>query len=62
MEFVYKIGSIQIEFDKKSIILKDQMIDLDGLVIDIAGEYEKSGVLMYAYTKNDERLFHFRAE
>jgi hypothetical protein len=62
MEFVYKNGSINIDSEKKTIILKDQSIDLDGLVIEIPGEYEKSGMLMYAFARNEEKLFHFRAE
>lgn len=35
---------------------------LDGLDIELPGEYEKSGCLMYAFSKNDEKLYHFRTE
>ncbi len=62
MEFTIKNGNIVIDTEKKEIILESQSINLDGLSIEMAGEYEKSGCLMYAFEKNDEKLFHFRAE
>ena len=62
MEFTFKNGNIIILSDKKEIILTPTTVTLDGLDIELPGEYEKSGCLMYAFSKNDERLYHFRTE
>ena len=62
MEFTIKNWNITITSDKKEIILTPEMVTLDGLDIEFPGEYEKSGCLMYAFSKNDEKLYHFRTE
>lgn len=62
MEFTIKNGNITITSDKKEIILTPTSVTLDGLDIELPGEYEKSGCLMYAFSKNDEKLYHFRTE
>lgn len=62
MEFTFKNWNITILSDKKEIILTPTTVTLDGLDIELPGEYEKSGCLMYAFSKNDERLYHFRTE
>lgn len=62
MEFVLKNNTVVINTDKKDIILSEKNISLDGLLIEVPGEYEKSGCLMYSYGKNDEQVYHFRTE
>jgi hypothetical protein len=62
MDFSYKNSILTITSDKKEIILTPETISLDGLSIDLPGEYEKSSILMYAFAKNDEKLYHFRIE
>ncbi len=62
MEFTLKNNNILITSEKKEILLEENRILLDGLDISVPGEYEKSGCLMYAYAKNDEKLYHFRVD
>ena len=62
MEFTIKNWNITITSDKKEIVLTPESVTLDGLAIELPGEYEKSGCLMYAFSKNDEKLYHFRTE
>lgn len=62
MEFTFKDNKITISSDKKEILLMPEIVVLDGLDIALPGEYEKSGCLMYAWRKNDEKLYHFRTE
>lgn len=62
MEFSLKNQILSLETDKKVIVFQESSLMLDGLSIEMAGEYEKSGVLMYAFSRNEEQLFHFRVE
>lgn len=62
MEFTLKNNGLIIDSEKKEIILSPENVMIDGLNIDLPGEYEKSGCLMYAFDRNDERLYHFRTE
>jgi hypothetical protein len=62
MEFSLKNSTIILSSDKKEILLTSETVVLDGLDIALPGEYEKSGCLMYAWQKNDEKLYHFRTE
>lgn len=62
MDFSFKDSHVVITSDKKEILLNLDTINLDGLSIELPGEYEKSGCLMYAWDKNDEKLYHFRTE
>jgi Beta-lactamase superfamily domain len=62
MEFIIKNSTITITSDKKEILLSLASVTLDGLDIELPGEYEKGGCLMYAWEKNDEKLYHFRTE
>lgn len=62
MEFIIKNNTPTIISDKKEISLEADKVVLDGLSIELPGEYEKSGCLMYAFSKNDEKLYHFRVE
>ena len=60
MEFSLKNSTITLSSEKKEILLTPETVVLDGLDIALPGEYEKSGCLMYAWRKNDEKLYHFR--
>ena len=62
MEFIYKNNTVTLVSDKKEINLSPEAVVLDGLSIELPGEYEKSGCLMYSFSKNDEKLYHFRSE
>ena len=62
MDFRFQDNTIIIDSDKKEIQLTPDTVILDGLDIAVPGEYEKSGCLMYAWHKNDEKLYHFRTE
>lgn len=62
MEFTYKDGEIIISSDKKNIILRSESVSLDELNIECAGEYEKSGFLMYVRESNNIRYYYFRVE
>ncbi len=62
MDLSLKNSTITITSDKKEILLTPTTVILDGLDIELPGEYEKSGCLMYAWDKNDEKLYHFRTE
>lgn len=62
MEFIYKNNTVTLISDKKEITLSPEGVTLDGLSIELPGEYEKSGCLMYSFSKNDEKLYHFRSE
>jgi hypothetical protein len=41
MDFLYRNNTLTIESDKKEIVCQSGAIILDGLTIDMAGEYEK---------------------
>ncbi len=62
MEFTLKNNTVIIDTEKKEISLAPDKVILDGLGIELPWEYEKSGCLMYSFSKNDELLYHFRAE
>lgn len=62
MDFTFKNNTITLDTEKKEITLSPLAVILDTLPIDLPGEYEKSGCLMYSFSKNDEQLYHFRAE
>lgn len=62
MEFSYKNNEITVISDKKHIILAEKKIVLDGLDIECAGEYEKSGFLLYARESAGIFYYLFRAE
>lgn len=62
MEFARKNNVICLDSEKKEILLSEEKVTLDSLDIELPGEYEKSGCLMYAFEQNDERLYHFRVE
>lgn len=62
MEFIFKDKAISLNSEKKNISFHHENVNLDGLLIDSAGEYEKSGFLMYAREKDGIRYFSFRVE
>lgn len=62
MDFTFKDNTVTLDSEKKEIILSPDSVMLDTLTIEIPGEYEKSGCLMYAFERNDEKLYHFRTE
>ncbi len=62
MDFQYSGGAIEITTDKKKIVLSADRAELDGLEIDCAGEYEKSGFLLYVREYEGYRYYHFRVE
>lgn len=62
MEFTLKNNTVTIDSEKKEISLSPESVILDTLPIELPGEYEKSGCLMYAFSRNDEKLYHFKTE
>ena len=62
MEFLLKNNALSIESEKKIIELDNQTITLDSMLIEMAGEYEKGGFLLYVHTENDVNYYHFRVE
>ncbi|GAB0174450.1 MAG: hypothetical protein HHAS10_03290 [Candidatus Altimarinota bacterium] len=62
MDFSFKNNQIVIESEKKTILLQNDSLNVDGLIIDVAGEYEKSGFLAYAHESADIRIYQMRVE
>lgn len=62
MEFNRKNNIITIISEKKNIVLDTEKLILDELEIDCAGEYEKSGFLLYVRTNEGLNFYHFRVE
>lgn len=62
MEFALKNNIITLISEKREISLSREKVVLDGLDIEVAGEYEKSGCLMYAFARDNEQIYHFRVE
>lgn len=62
MEFIYKNNTLSIESEKKSIEITPEALILDGMRVDMAGEYEKGGFLLYVHRENGVLISHFRAE
>ncbi len=62
MEFTLKNTTVIIDTEKKEISLSPDGVILDTLPIELPWEYEKSGCLMYSFSKNEEQCYHFRAE
>lgn len=61
MEFSLKNDGVIVTSEKKTIELMPSYVSVDGLSITSAGEYEKSGFLLYAY-ENEYRYYTLRAE
>ncbi|MDD2693487.1 MAG: hypothetical protein PHY14_00975 [Candidatus Gracilibacteria bacterium] len=62
MEFLYKNNALTIESDKKIIEIASSSLVLDGMSVDIPGEYEKGGFLLYVHAENGVNYYHFRVE
>ena len=62
MDFIFKNNFVSIESEKKVIVFGWDYIDVDGLRIDMAGEYEKWGFLAYAHEFADVRIYQMRIE
>ena len=62
MEFFYKNNILSLESDKKTITFLSSSIEVDGLILDMAGEYEKGGFLAYAHEQNSLRVYQLRIE
>ena len=62
MDFFYKNNTLSIESDKKVIQCLPNQVNLDGLSLEMAGEYEKWGFLAYAYEENESRIFQITIE
>lgn len=62
MEFLLKNSILTIESEKKTIEFTPTDLILDGMPIEIAGEYEKWGFLLYVQSENGMNYYHFRVE
>ncbi len=62
MEFLYKNKALTIESEKKTIEFTQTHLILDGMPIEMAGEYEKWGFLLYVQSENGVMFHHFRVE
>jgi hypothetical protein len=62
MEFFYKNNTLSLESDKKTITFLSSSVEVDGLVLDMSGEYEKGGFLAYAHEQNGVRIYQLRIE
>lgn len=62
MEFLVQNGAINIVSDKKNTILDNEKVSIDEMVIDCAGEYEKSGILLYVNKWDNQWMYYFRIE
>ena len=62
MDFIYRNNTLTIESEKKEIMLNTGSVVLDGLTIEMPGEYEKWGFLAYAHSEQDALLVEMRIE
>jgi hypothetical protein len=62
MDFTTKNNILAIESEKKAISLQPDFVDIDGLKVEMAWEYEKSGFLAYAHEASDLRIYQMRIE
>jgi hypothetical protein len=62
MDFYKSNNNVAISSDKKEIILGSNMINVDGMVIDFPGEYEKSGILIQVKEENEKLYFTLQVE
>lgn len=62
MDFIYKNNTLTIDSEKKEITLSENSVTLDGLSLEMPGEYEKWGFLAYAITDTDTLIVEMRVE
>ncbi|MDD2565542.1 MAG: hypothetical protein PHZ26_03040 [Candidatus Gracilibacteria bacterium] len=60
MDITKKGNAIIVSGDKKDISFEDGIVNLDGLVLDFPGEYEKSGIMAHAIEKGEKLIFQIR--
>lgn len=62
MDFLFKNNALLVESDKKTIQFSLESVDLDGLSLEMAGEYEKGGFLAYVHEENESLIFQITIE
>lgn len=62
MEIIENNAHIEITSEKKSIVLADEAIQVDGMNIDFPGEYEKSEILIHAAEFGNSIVYELRIE
>ncbi len=62
MDFFYRNNILSIESDKKTIEFLSESVVLDGLTLDMTGEYEKWGFLAYTHEEDELLIFHITIE
>ena len=62
MDFLYRNNTLSIESDKKTIQFSSESVDIDGLMLEMAGEYEKWGFLAYVHEENESLIFQVTIE
>lgn len=62
MDFFKNTTNICISSDKKEIVLGENVINVDGMIIDFPGEYEKSGILVQVKEENEKLFFTLQIE
>ena len=62
MDFFYRNNTLTIESEKKIIECLPGRVNLDGLALEMAGEYEKWGFLAYTHEEDGSRIFQITIE
>ena len=62
MDFIYKNNTLTIDSEKKTIECLPMSMMLDGLSLEMPGEYEKGGFLAYCHTENESLIFQVTIE
>lgn len=62
MDFLYKNDTLSIDSEKKTIEFLPDAVNLDGITLEMPGEYEKGGFLAYAHTENEVLIFQIMIE
>lgn len=62
MEFLYQKNNLTLESERKNLQFAPDHVLLDGLMIDMAGEYEKWWFLAYAHEEAENRIYQIRVE
>lgn len=60
MDITKKWNAIIVSWDKKDISFEDWIVNLDWLVLDFPGEYEKSWIMAHAIEKWEKLIFQIR--
>lgn len=62
MDFIYKNNTLTIDSEKKTIECLPMSMMLDGLSLEMPGEYEKGGFLAYSHKENESLIFQVTIE